>query len=552
MHVNLARKWRSKIFDTIIGQEIPVRILKNSLYVQHYFPVYLFAGMRGCGKTTTARVFAAAINCHAREGFYQNPAQFTLPCLTCASCTAMNEGRHPDFIEIDAASHTGVDNVRAIIEAASFLPILGTKKIYLIDEAHMLSKAAFNAFLKILEEPPANALFMLATTEPHKIIDTVRSRCFQLFFSTVSVEILKKHLAYVCTHEQIVFEERGLELIIQETEGCVRDALNLLEQVRFTAPTITYDAVASILGYINDEAVLALLELISTGNRKKVIAYCAQFPNDIRTMSLIWKKLVELVRSLLLQCEGVSIDKNILYHERIKKLACSLNRTIALQFLELLYQYEPLFLKTTMPQTCLELVLIKLTLCISVSVPEQADDLSSVPACSMPDPVEKTTAVSLPADIAWQKFVTAIDTLQDPLVASIFKQARFIYFDPVTYRVDVSFPQQLVFFKEWLDSTQKLWQPLLNTCFGGTSIFNAQFQEKRTSSFESPIQTSHNISQKLPQEKSTPFQATIPRKSVLSANSSRDYPELRSGKNAQLLLRFFNGTFTLLKEHAHE
>src|SRR5579863_10403001 len=146
--LNLSRKWRSQNFDQIIGQDLSVRILKNSLYLGHYFPVYLFAGQRGCGKTSTARVFAAAVNCAALSDFQKDPKKAVIPCLECPSCCAMRDGNHPDFIEIDAASHTGVDNIRSIIESSSLLPLMGRKRVYLIDEAHMLSKAAFNAALK--------------------------------------------------------------------------------------------------------------------------------------------------------------------------------------------------------------------------------------------------------------------------------------------------------------------------------------------------------------------------------------------------------------------
>src|SRR5436190_12511038 len=210
--VNLSRKWRSQNFDQIIGQDLVVRILKNSLYLNHFFPVYLFAGQRGCGKTSTARVFAAALNCQVLPDFQKNPKKLDVPCLMCASCLAMSQGNHPDFIEIDAASHTGVDNIRNIIESSSLLPLLGRKRIYLIDEAHMLSKAAFNAALKILEEPPATALFMLATTNPHKIIDTVKSRCFQLFFTAISHEPLKNHLSFICKEEKIACSDEALDL----------------------------------------------------------------------------------------------------------------------------------------------------------------------------------------------------------------------------------------------------------------------------------------------------------------------------------------------------
>ena len=159
--LNLTRKWRAQKFDQIVGQDIAIKMIKNSLYRGQLFPVYLMWGQHGTGKTSLARVFAAAINCDSLTSFQQDPKTATVPCLTCPSCIAMYSGKHPDFIEIDAASNTGVDNVRQIIEAASLLPLMGRKKIYLIDEAHMLSKAAFNAFLKILEEPPASVLFIL-------------------------------------------------------------------------------------------------------------------------------------------------------------------------------------------------------------------------------------------------------------------------------------------------------------------------------------------------------------------------------------------------------
>ena len=182
IQLNLTRKWRAQYFDQIIGQDLSVKMLKNSLYRGHFFLFICFAGQRGTGKTSMARVFAAAINCQVLPLFQKDPKSNIMPCMQCASCLAMHAGKHPDFIEIDAASHTGVDNVRQIIDSAAFLPLMGQKKIYLIDEAHMLSKAAFNAFLKILEEPPMSALFILATTDPQKIIDTVRSRCFQVCF----------------------------------------------------------------------------------------------------------------------------------------------------------------------------------------------------------------------------------------------------------------------------------------------------------------------------------------------------------------------------------
>ena len=236
--LNLARKWRSRTFDEIVGQDMAVSMLRNSLYKNHFFPVYLFAGQKGCGKTSSARILAAAANCAELSTFQSDPGKQAVPCLKCDSCSSMYNGTHPDFIEIDAASHTGVDDVRALLESCSFMPLMGSKKVYLIDEAHMLSKAAFNAFLKVLEEPPAQVLFMMATTELHKIPETVRSRCFQLHFNPIDRSLLHAHLTTICAEENIVCDPDALTLILQETDGSARDAINLLEQVRFASDTI--------------------------------------------------------------------------------------------------------------------------------------------------------------------------------------------------------------------------------------------------------------------------------------------------------------------------
>ena len=297
--LNLSRKWRSQDFNQIVGQDLVVRVLKNSLYLGHYFPVYLYAGQRGCGKTSTARIFAAAVNCSALPLFEKNPKNSSIPCLVCESCIAMREGNHPDFIEIDAASHTGVDNIRNIIESSSLLPTIGRKRVYLIDEAHMLSKAAFNAALKILEEPPATALFILATTNPHKIIDTVRSRCFQLFFTSISHEALKNHLTFICKQEKIIHTDNALDLIVRHTEGSARDALNLLEQVRFSSSMVNEEAVLCLLGHIDDQYIIKLIHLTMHGEVKELVQLLHSLNIDNNKAEFIWQRMIILLRSLL-------------------------------------------------------------------------------------------------------------------------------------------------------------------------------------------------------------------------------------------------------------
>jgi len=304
--LNLSRKWRSQDFDQIVGQDLAVRILKNSLYLGHFFPVYLFAGQRGCGKTSTARIFAAAVNCAALPLFQKDPKKSSIPCLVCDSCVAMRDGNHPDFVEIDAASHTGVDNIRSIIESSSLLPLMGRKRVYLIDEAHMLSKAAFNAALKILEEPPATALFILATTNQHKIIDTVRSRCFQLFFTPIPFNPLKNHLQTICKKEKIAYTDDALDLIVRHTEGSARDALNLLEQVRFASAVVNQESVLSLLGHIGDQQILDLIRLVIQGNPTDLVQLIHSLQIDQSKAEFIWQRMVVLLRALIWFKHGVN------------------------------------------------------------------------------------------------------------------------------------------------------------------------------------------------------------------------------------------------------
>jgi DNA polymerase III subunit gamma/tau len=303
--LNLARKWRSAQFKEIIGQDLVVRILQNSLFKNQFFPVYLFSGQRGCGKTSTARVFASALNCQKLSEFQTN-AKISIPCLVCASCQAMTAGRHPDFIEIDAASYTGVDNIRNIIDTSSFLPVIGQRKIYLIDEVHMLSKAAFNAFLKILEEPPKFVVFILATTEAQKLPDTVRSRCFQLFFNPVNLDVITLHLENMCKAESINYDRAGLEMIASVCQGSLRDAINLLEQARFADSCVTKPVVLSVLGYLDDSVICTMLEAVVCKDQSALFALFASWSNQVISTEYVVKRCIELLYDCLVLKYGAT------------------------------------------------------------------------------------------------------------------------------------------------------------------------------------------------------------------------------------------------------
>jgi DNA polymerase III subunit gamma/tau len=503
INLNLARKLRSLRFDGIIGQDVPIRTLKNILYIDHYFPVYLFAGMRGCGKTTTARAFGAAINCEKISHFRKDPKNQLVPCLECGSCVAMRAGAHPDFIEIDAASHTGVDNIRSIIEASPFMPLMGRKKIYLIDEAHMLSRAACNAFLKILEEPPSSALFILATTDRQKIIETVRSRCLQLTFRSVDSVLLHSYLTTVCQAEQISYDPSGLDVIVSESEGCVRDALNMLEQVRFGFQHVTKHAVESVLGRISDGHIVAILQAaLIQKSVGAILAALHESQFEQQSAMYVWSRLITYTRACLwyhfcvpfAALGAVDFQKTQLMHTELDDV---------LFLLKQWYASELLFIRSQHQHAIVEMVLIT-----SIRARVKSDGGGALPDNGTPlpsiqGPVIQEQSVtegrencageaphnwaaaaqvskgavqeSTSMDASWQKFLEALRMLDDPLIVSIFRQARFVERQEKTNVVCIAFGTNHQFFQELIAGAKESWQPVLDCYFGDGAVLEPLF-----------------------------------------------------------------------------
>ena len=263
---SLAVKYRPRTFEDHVGQEPIVKALRNALRTGRISSAYLFAGPRGVGKTTTARIFAKGLNCEASDGITDEP------CGKCEACRYIERGIHPDVIEIDAASNRGIDEIRAIRESVKFLPSRGRKKVYIIDEAHMLTREAFNALLKTLEEPPEHVVFILATTDPHRIPPTILSRLQKYEFKPISPFDIIRRLRKIAEAEGIEVEDKALQEIARRSEGSLRDAISMLEQVWiFSEGRISLEDVLKFVGGIDTNTLDSLMESIRKGEGERAL-----------------------------------------------------------------------------------------------------------------------------------------------------------------------------------------------------------------------------------------------------------------------------------------
>ena len=294
----LARKWRPQTLDDVLGQTAVTRTLRNALKSKRVAQAFVFAGPRGCGKTTTARILARALNC------VNGPTP--TPCGACEACVEIAEGRDIDVLEIDAATHTGVDNVReVIIEGLSIAPARNRYKVFLIDEVHMLSTSSFNALLKSIEEPPPHVVFMMATTELHKIPDTVLSRSQIYEFRTISTKTVSERLRYIAEQEGIAVPDDALLLLARSGEGSMRDSLSAFDQVRaFAGDTLTLEDVTSVLGLVGRDLVFDVLDAVAAEDAAAAFALVETAIERGYDLRLLCRELARAARDLLV----VSVD----------------------------------------------------------------------------------------------------------------------------------------------------------------------------------------------------------------------------------------------------
>ena len=313
VYVPLATKYRPKRFADVVGQDIVVKIISSGMIKNRLGAAMLFSGTRGVGKTTIARIVAAAFRCEN-----SNPE----PCGKCADCLESKNNKQIDVIEIDAASNTSVDDVREIIESCRYKPTSGTYKIFIIDEVHMLSKSAFNALLKTLEEPPEHVKFLLATTEIHKIPETILSRVLKFDLKNVSSDLIIKYLSSICNQESIIPEAGVLEMIAKAAEGSIRDSLSILDQAINMSMTnqISMNDLREMMNFSNDFDVLDLLKMLTAGTVKPAIEKYREIIQGDVSCEKIATMLLEYVHAMTCLKNGVSIATDIASTEIVSKL----------------------------------------------------------------------------------------------------------------------------------------------------------------------------------------------------------------------------------------
>src|SRR2546427_990477 len=357
---SLYRKWRSQTFDDLVGQEPIIRTLKNALKSDNVKHAYLFTGPRGTGKTSTARLLAKTVNC-------SNPKDGE-PCNECLQCREITSGNSFNVIEIDAASNRGIDNIRDLREKVMMPPSTGKYKVYVLDEAHMLTTEAFNALLKTLEEPPPYAIFVLATTDVHKMLPTVLSRCQRFDFKRISTRQIVKHLLYVSEQENIKLERSAAELIARSAAGGMRDALSLLDQaIAYAGEEISLVQVQVMLGVADPRAIFKLMTCIAECNSSAVLHLIHELSEAGADLRQINVQVVEYWRALMLSRAGADATSIL---DLTEDEARDVKQLTQLFTLEELTEYARIFAQNDLiqknqgtPQLALELASLE---CIEV------------------------------------------------------------------------------------------------------------------------------------------------------------------------------------------
>lgn len=471
MSKSLLEKYKVNSFEDILGQKNNVSFLRNSLFKNIFYPLYLFSGMRGSGKTTSARLFSASLLCYNLKNFQKSPKDNIIPCYTCQSCILYSKNQHPDIIELDAASHTGVDTIRSIIDNAYMLPIISEKKVYIIDEVHMLSKAAFNACLKIMEEPPKNVHFILATTEPHKVIETIRSRSIILHYKPITNDILAPYLKKVMEQEQITIDQKAIELVCGLSEGSVRDSLNILNRMMLIDDHISQEMIIEEYGVVENNQIEKLVDAIIEQNIKEYY----EVKNTFFIAELGKKKLFEHAVFYIQDKLKIMImnhqESNII---PLKKILAHL------------YHYENFFYQSNTPLGIFDLLIGEQEISettkqstlnqyhkevvsnpsLQIKKQKSADkEYTESPPHSHPSP----HAISIDSEKK-TLFLNSLDTV----IKTIFIQGEIII-NEIEKKITINFKKNFSFYKTFLQSNENIIQEVIQRTIGTNFVLEYHF-----------------------------------------------------------------------------
>ena len=458
----LARKYRSQDFESLIGQDVLVKTLTTAINTGRIAHAYIFTGIRGTGKTSTARILAKALNCLSSDHATSKP------CGVCENCRAIAAGQHIDVMEIDAASHTGVDNMREILDAALYRPTNARYKVYIIDEVHMLSTSAFNALLKTLEEPPAHVIFILATTEIRKVPVTILSRCQRFDLARVPVETLKKHFAWVAEQEHVELSDGANELLARAADGSVRDGLSLLDQaIAQTGGHVDEGAVLDMLKRTDRGTVVNFMKIVLSGDTNAALNKLDEIYNNGADLTMLLNDMMEwthwatrMYPSLRLQ-DATSSPYTADQRETIKKI----NENISLNTLSRIWQVMVAAVSelqaSTNQKQCFDMLIVRLMHIADMpSIPELLKQENPQPKQTVvektetekPKYMEIKTSTDLARELQNARELLLYSYYTSNLEIIEFEIGKIKYFDR---KGDKDFSQKLTL---WLqDKTNQNW-----------------------------------------------------------------------------------------------
>ncbi len=576
-HITFYRKYRSQTFSELEGQDHIIQTLSNAIQFNRLAHAYIFSGPRGTGKTSTARILAKALNC--RNG------QSISPCMTCDLCQKITAGHCLDVIEIDAASNTGVDNIRALNEQVNFTPVEGKYKVYIIDEAHMLSSGAFNALLKTLEEPPAFTVFVLATTESHKIPATILSRCQHLHFRKLKTSEVVHHLQHIAKLENITITEGSLTLIARQSSGCMRDAVSLLDQVySFKGSDIDEKDVVFMLGGNTFDGLLEFVTHLLQKDSQQSIQFLKNFFLEggnilqlIQDITQTFKYLVyihlklsdriELDQGRLQKLSAVSqqasFEQLTLWLENIARLESELRWFPNPELL-----LEIRILSWLNPQTAVapvqQPVIVRTTAAPQTAQPQQRPVMSEAapaPRAAMPAPAQQTAPASVAAQTTapqapvsqavplqkegsiveqWEAVIQKIKTQKAPLF-SILDKSQVLGIQ--NNELHIKLRQDFKFFRDKLTESHSkaLINQLLSEVFGKPlSLSFGQAAQQSEAPQAQPIQSAPVMPQAMPVA-AAPAPAPVAAQSELIRPASAPQQQLSGSQKINHIVALFEG-----------